>query len=81
MDTDGHHVRPVAPLYATGGPTSGNWFTWSPDGVSLTVAYSGYRVPGIYVVQADGSDFRLLYRVPIRSAIPFWLPPGVKNSG
>jgi Tol biopolymer transport system component len=81
MDVDGNNNHPVAPLYGIGGPTVGNWFTWSPDGASLTVAYSGYLVPGIYVVKADGSGFRLLYEVPVRSAIPFWQPPRARNLG
>ena len=70
MDTDGENQRPLAEGIGAIFPT------WSPDGGSIAFYSRVIRgVAGIYLMDADGRNFRLLVEA---HATPKWSPDGTK---
>ena len=70
MDTDGKNQRPLAEGIEAIFPT------WSPDGRSIAFYSRVIRgVAGIYLMDADGRNFRLLFEA---HATPKWSPDGTK---
>lgn len=66
VNGDGSRLTPI---------TTGLDPTWSPDGKRIAFARWGAVYPGLYIVNADGTNEQLIYGAPnIRS--PRWSPDG-----
>jgi len=66
VNGDGSNLTPI---------TTGLDPAWSPDGKQIAFARWDSAYPGLYVVNADGSDERLVYGAP-RLRSPRWSPDG-----
>jgi Ca2+-binding RTX toxin-like protein len=68
--------RVVVPTYAKPSQSTGV-AAWSPDQTRLAFGVMvGAHEAGIAVVNADGSDFKIIARGPNQSANPTWSPDG-----
>ena len=70
MDADGSNARQLTDL-----PSEENYPNWSPDGKTILFSsFGGGRQAGVYAMDSDGGNVRLLAAGPLHSAV--WSPDG-----
>jgi TolB protein len=71
IDSDGSH-----PINLSKNPAMDGWPSWSPDGRHVAFASDRSGNHEIYLMNADGSDVRLVADLPGRNTSPHWSPDG-----